>query len=191
MQTQLFVTRLPWYDFVLWAPGGQIHVEKIFMMKYLLMKARAFYFDKFLPSVVPYFIISQSYEHITAHIGNDILKKKVHVSPIKARCEDVEILSVSLVRRQSPLPTNVLQQLNRTQHTVFGDGNCLYYAIAHRAGYIDPISHGDSSVGQQLRMLALIIMQKYPDVRIEEGLSQPQWEKKKMAILQSSEWVVI
>jgi len=37
-------------------------------------------------------------------------------------------------------------------------------------------------------MLALIIMQKYPDVRIEEGLSQPQWEKKKMAILQSSEW---
>ena len=123
------MTRLPWCDFVLWAPGGQIHVEKIFydeiFIEGMVSKAREFYFDKFLPSVVPYFIISRSYEHITAHIANDILKKKVPVSPIKATCEDVEILSVSLVSRQSPPPTNVLQQLNRTQHTVFDDGNCI------------------------------------------------------------------
>lgn len=82
----------------------------------------------------------------------------------------------------------MLQQLNYRQHKVYGDGNCLYYAVAHQAGYTEHSSHGDNFVGKQLRMLALTVMQKYPGVRTEDGLSQHQWEQKKLCILQPSEW---
>jgi len=71
---------------------------------------------------------------------------------------------------------------------VSGDGNCLYYATAHRAGYIESSLHGDKSVGQQLRMLTLITTQKYSGMRTEEGLSQQQWEAKKLRVLQTTEW---
>lgn len=65
----------------------------------------------------------------------------------------------------------------------------MYYAVAHQAGYIEHSSCGNDLVGKQLRMLALIVMQKYPGVRTEDGLSQRQWEQKKLCILQPSEWV--
>ena len=58
----------------------------------------------------------------------------------------------------------------------------------HQAGYIEYSSHGDNFVGKQLRMLALTVMQKSPGVRTEDGLSQRQWEQKKLYILQPSEW---
>ena len=104
--------------------------------------------------------------------------------------DDIEILNISTVHR--PIThLNVLQQLNYRQHKVYGDGNCLYYAVAHQAGYIEHSSHGDNFVGKQLRMLALTVMQKYPGVRTEDGLSQRQWEQKKLCILQPSERVVI
>ena len=66
----------------------------------------------------------------------------------------------------------------------------MYYAVAYQAGYLEHSSHGDNFVGKQLRMLALIIMQKYPDVRTEDGIniSQHQWEQRKLCILQPSEW---
>ena len=190
VQTQLFVTRLSWGDFVLWAPGGDIHVERIFydqaFIEEAISKARVFYFDKFLPSVVPYFIISQAYEH--SAIGTDLSTDNLSVkrAPVESY-DEVEFLCVSTVSRPQP-PINILQQLHCTPHTVCGDGNCLYYSIAHQAGYIEPSSRGDKCVGQQLRMLTLITMQKYPDVRTEEGLSQQQWETKKLRVLQATEW---
>ena len=210
VQTQLFVTHLPWCDFVLWAPHENIHLERIFydqkFVETAVSKARAFYFDVFLPSVIPYLIISESYEDCTTATSrikeNVSVKAESHATaPIKEKlsmkaeshydvCDDVEILCVSTVNKPTP-PTNVLQQLNCAPHIVYGDGNCLYYAIAHQAGYIEPSSHGESSVGQQLRMLALICMQKYPDVRTEEGMSQQQWEQKKLQVLQPTEWGVV
>ena len=32
------------------------------------------------------------------------------------------------------------------------------------------------------------IMHKYPDVRLEDGISQYQWEQKKLHIIQPYEW---
>ena len=37
-------------------------------------------------------------------------------------------------------------------------------------------------------MLALLCMHKYPDVRLEDGISQCQWEQKKLRIVQPNEW---
>ena len=37
-------------------------------------------------------------------------------------------------------------------------------------------------------MLALLCMHKYPDVRLEDGISQYQWEQKKLRIIQPYEW---
>ena len=82
----------------------------------------------------------------------------------------------------------MLQQLNCRQHKVYGDGNCLYYPVAHHARYIKHSSHEDKFVGEQLKLLAIIIMQKYQSVQTEDGISQHQWEQKKLCILQPSEW---
>lgn len=64
IQTQLYVSRLPWCDFVLWAPSKDIHVERIYydqgFIENAISKARAFYFDVFLPSVVPRMIIAEA-----------------------------------------------------------------------------------------------------------------------------------
>ena len=66
---------------------------------------------------------------------------------------------------------SLLQQLQCAQHKVISEGNCLYYAVAHQAGFIARTCHGDASISQQLRMLALLCMNKYPDVRLEDGIS--------------------
>ena len=88
--------------------------------------------------------------------------------------EDVQLLSVSAIN----IPSVDLQQLGYVRHTVYGDGNCLFHAIAHQEGLIKQGCHGDQSVADQLRALALICMQKYPDIRIEDGMTLSQWEQK-------------
>jgi len=85
-------------------------------------------------------------------------------------CDDVEVLSISIVHNLA-LHMNILQQLNYKKHDVHSDGNCLYYAVAHQAGYIAPSAHGDIFIGQQMRMLVLMTIQKHPGVRIEDKLS--------------------
>ena len=48
---QLYVTRLQWCDFVVWAPNEDIFVERISydqqFIGHAISKARAFYFDVF------------------------------------------------------------------------------------------------------------------------------------------------
>ena len=58
VQAQLYFTCLPWCDFVVWCPNKEIHVERIqhFIMQ-AIAKARIFYFDVFLPSIVPCVLI--------------------------------------------------------------------------------------------------------------------------------------
>jgi len=87
--------------------------------------------------------------------------------------------------------TNVLQQLNCRKHEVSGDENCLYYAVAHQAGFIERFFGGNIGNANQLRILALITMQQHPGVHAEDRLSQHQWEQKKSIIFQPTEWVVI
>ena len=51
VQTQLFVTRLQWCDFVLWASNEDVFVERILydqqFIERAISKARALYFDVF------------------------------------------------------------------------------------------------------------------------------------------------
>ena len=77
-------------------------------------------------------------------------------------------------------PPNVLQKLHFGRHIVNGDGNCLYHAIAHQAGFIDCDCRGDIVVAKQLRVLALNCMHQYPAVCLEDGIDVIQWEKKKI-----------
>lgn len=62
VQTQMHVTRLPWCDFVVWSPTQDPFVQRVqydaSFIKPALLKACSFCFGKFLPSVVPYIIIS-------------------------------------------------------------------------------------------------------------------------------------
>ena len=62
VQTQMHVTCLNWCDFCVWSPLGEpfvqrIEYDKAFMDK-ALTKAQNFYFNKFLPAITPYMIIS-------------------------------------------------------------------------------------------------------------------------------------
>jgi len=100
--------------------------------------------------------------------------------------EDISIVCVSKVN--NPLPSfNALEKLHYIQHKVYGDGDCLYYAITHQAGFIKPSSHGDPLVAKQLRILASQCMLEYPDVHLEDGATKFRWETRKTGILQS-EW---
>ena len=204
VQAQLYVTRLPWCDFVVWSPNDKIHVERIYYNKDFIMqaisKARIFYFDVFLPSIVPCVLIhtisSQNcYVNTSFHVTKNVELRKEKDTSIHTETlpfiqnhdnSDCTILCVSEAK-PSP-PPNVLQKLHVQRHAVNGDGNCLYHAIAHQAGFIGCDCRGDNEVSQQLRILALNCMQQYPAVRQEDGISVLQWEKKKMEILQQSEW---
>jgi len=208
----MHILQRSWCDFVVWAPNDAIHVERIFydfsFVNDAISKARTFYFDKFLPSIVQHVIIADSCEAsrsavlITEIVVNaqscdsiEICDNVKMVDKSKASDDtevkivenpencDVEILSVTTVGKL-PSHINVMQKLQCRKHAVSGDGNCLYYAVAHQAGFVEHFSHG----GLQLRMLALTTMQKHPGVRLEDGLSQHQWEQKKLSILKSSEW---
>lgn len=99
---------------------------------------------------------------------------------------DVQIVAAAIT---TSLPIdNVLQQLNIKKHTVKGDGSCLYHALSHQAGFISSTSQGNESISQQLRKLAVSIMQKYPDVRIEDNLPLTSWSKKQQDILDPNNW---
>ena len=62
IQTQMRVTHLHWCDFVVWSPIQAVFVERVVydpvFMKAALQKAQAFYFNKFLPSIVPCMLIT-------------------------------------------------------------------------------------------------------------------------------------
>ena len=64
VQTQMHVTSLQWCDFFVWSPMGEPFIQRIkyepAFMDQVLLKARDFYFNKFLPTAVPHVIISPS-----------------------------------------------------------------------------------------------------------------------------------
>ena len=196
VQAQLYVTGLPWCDFVVWTPNKEIYVERIHydqsFIEQAIAKARIFYFDLFLPSITPCMLICSDSSHTVDVMQKVEIHKKKIEAPIQPslptnECEECVIVDVSKVNRPS-LPPSLLHQMHFARHKVNGDGNCLYHSIAHQAGFIKFDCHGDTYVAQQLRSLALNCMHKYPDVRLEEGITLAQWEKKKANILQPNEW---
>ena len=62
VQTQMHVTHLQWCDFVVWSPIQEPFVQRVQydapFVNTALSKARSFYFEKFLPSVVSNVIMS-------------------------------------------------------------------------------------------------------------------------------------
>jgi len=185
IQTQLFVTQMLWCDFVVLSPNERIVVERINydeeFCKMMVSKARTFHFDTFLPSAVPCTIILFNSPHATTSSLFTCAAKEEPLNPHKeektsehceeellpphkenktsGHCEDIKLLSVSPDGRPS---VNLLQQLGCVHHPVNGNGNCLYYSIAHQAGLIGPDCHGDKSITSQLRTLALIFYAKIP-----------------------------
>ena len=106
VQTQLYVTRLQWCDFVVWAPNKDIFVERIIydqrFIEHAISKARAFYFDVFLPSVVPCMIISQENSNIVGPIKVPVKRKLSPKVENDVRNEDIQILSISMMNKPPP-----------------------------------------------------------------------------------------
>ena len=57
----MYVTKLKWCDFVVWSPLQDPFVQRVYydpvFMEEAISKARKFYFEHFLPSVVPCMIV--------------------------------------------------------------------------------------------------------------------------------------
>jgi len=107
IQTQLFVTQMLWCDFVVWSPNECIVVERINydeeFCKMMVSKARTFYFDTFLPSVVPCTIISFNSPHATTSSLFTCAAKEEPLTPHK---ED------NIVKKSPYLLTKKIRHLN-------------------------------------------------------------------------------
>jgi len=57
VQTEMHVTRVQWCDFVVWSPIDDTFVQRVYynksFMENAIAKAQTFYFEKYLPSIVP------------------------------------------------------------------------------------------------------------------------------------------
>ena len=64
IQTHIHVTKCRWCDFVVWSPHGSPFIQRIeydaAFMKGAISKAQKFYFEQFLPAVVPHIIMPSS-----------------------------------------------------------------------------------------------------------------------------------
>ena len=118
----------------------------------------------------------------------------VHIHPSHAASanqhtdisSDIQIVAAAIT---TSLPiNNVLQLLRIKKHTVKGDGSCLYHAISHQGGFISSNSKGNDSISQQLRQLAVTIMKKHPDVRMEDNMPVTSWSQKQQDILDPNNW---
>ena len=74
------------------------------------------------------------------------------------------------------------------KHSVCGDESCLYHAIAHQARFIDGGSRGCEIISGQLRLMVAKVMDDYPVVCLEDGLSTTQCLKRWQVILNPAEW---
>ena len=121
VQTQLFVTQLPWCDFVLWSPGDVVYVERIFMTNLLLkmqfLRLEHFILKYFLPSVFPHVIIADNYEvaRISEAPTTELVLKvdaricdyaeiydncnNVEIVDNPETCDGVEVLNIPTVHR--------------------------------------------------------------------------------------------
>ena len=191
VQTQMHVTGLQWCDFFMWSRVGDPFLQRIVydstFMNGVLVKAKLFYFNIFLPAVASYFVIKSSASNATSSpcdsdtcvkdstmkdsVGDQphCVKKQVNDCNRKdreqvAKKDDISVEDLQLVAVYTKPPTclqnlqTLLEYLNLKRHSVKGDGSCLYHAVAHQAGLITTYGTGDDIVSGHLRYLALLTM---------------------------------
>ena len=221
VQTQVIVSHLMWCDFVVWSPIQDPFIQHVqynaSFINAVLSKARNFYFDKFLPSAVPYVIISpddtNTDNHSSLHpstceqmhkasnpLVTELASESVMITtdsqrfntstriPLTIATPDVQIIGSHKYKSSTYSFDTVLKDLNVKCHSVSRDGSCLYHAIAHQVGLINKNSRGDRNISRSLRQLTQSMMINHPEVRAEDGLTKVQWLQKKMTILDPSEW---
>ena len=69
-----------------------------------------------------------------------------------------------LVSHQHVCKACLLDHLMLKRHSVKGNGNCLYHAVAHQAGLITASNTGDEEISRQLQHLVVLKMLNYPVV---------------------------
>ena len=205
VQTQMHVTCLLWCDFVVWSPLHEPFVERIKydakFMKQVISTAEKFYFNQFLPAVVPHVIMpppnrsspsSSVPAVVSSHTQMSIKLPSKHMPTIpshrnkKTASDDVQIIATDKTNLLSA--DYVLKHLHVAKHVVKGDGSCLYHAVSHQAGFLSSDSQGDDKISSHLRNLALRMMWEHPDVRTEVGMSPLQWFTKRGDILCHDSW---
>lgn len=86
IQTQMHVTKCKWCDFVVWSPLSAPFVQRIeydsVFMKGAILKAQKFYFEKFLPAVVPHIIMPYS---VASSSSVSTAEKSTPAQPILSR----------------------------------------------------------------------------------------------------------
>ena len=115
-----------------------------------------------------------------------VAQSKTIPSAFAPKKEELEIISIT--KQSLPSLPYVLQQLSLQKHSVYGDGSCLYHAIAHQAGFVDSSSRGCRIISRHLRQMVVKVMSDNPAVRLEDGLSTTQWLERQQAILNPAEW---
>ena len=112
-------------------------------------------------------------------------------SSIEKRCKEQFDPDIQLVEAcTNPQPVSlqtVLEHLRLTKHQVKGDDSCLYHAVAHQAK-LTTFSTDDNVVSTHLRRLTLLPMLNYPEVQLENNLSQQAWLDKQQHVLNKDEW---
>ena len=73
----------------------------------------------------------------------------------------------------------ILEKIDLARHPVVGDGNCLYHAVAHHAGFEDG---SDCTVSKQMRGLVVSSMARFPGVQLEEALDDAGWEEHRRGV---------
>ena len=93
-------------------------------------------------------------------------------SAIQSKDEEPVVTKITDVPICEPSVDCVLQNLSLRVHRVAGDGNCLFHAIAHQCGRKE-----STATAVELRHLCATVMEKYPHIQREDGLSDEQWIK--------------
>ena len=130
VQTQMHVTNCKWCDFVVWSPLGAPFIQRIeyeaVFMKGAILKAQKFYFEQFLPAVVPHIIMPSS---VVSSSSISTTKESTRVQPknmqqlIKASAIDnataVKPVTITLPAAGTGLHCNTVEKSTpRPQTTV-------------------------------------------------------------------------
>ena len=97
IQTQMHVTKLPWCNFVVWSSVDDLFVERVHydseFMKEIISKARSFYFNIYLLSIVPCVIISNDTDLIEniKPVENAMLSGKALAMDNVKPCDSVKL----------------------------------------------------------------------------------------------------
>jgi len=98
IQTEMHVTRLPWCDFVVWSPKEDIFLERVYydkaFMDDTMANAQAFYFKKYLPSIISCMIIAPT---ASSFIDLSMTKPAPSVATVKSAPLVISPVTTSII----------------------------------------------------------------------------------------------